>query len=44
MPTFQGQLSDEQLNALVEYVKSLAAPQSGRPVNANGVAAATPQP
>src|ERR1700752_1513390 len=34
MPTFQGQLSDEQLNALVEYVKSLAGPQSGRPVNA----------
>jgi cytochrome c oxidase subunit 2 len=44
MPTFQGQLSDEQLNALVEYVKSLAGPQSGRPANANGVAAATPQP
>src|SRR3981189_2062899 len=42
MPTFQGQLSDEQLNALVEYVKSLAGPQSGRPANANGVAAATP--
>jgi cytochrome c oxidase subunit 2 len=44
MPTFQGQVSDEQLNALVEYVKSLGGPQSGRPVNANGVAAATPQP
>ena len=44
MPTFQGQLSDEQLNALVEYVKSLAGPQSARPVNPNGVAAATPQP
>ncbi len=44
MPTFQGQVSDEQLNALVEYVKSLAGPQSGRPANANGVAAATPQP
>jgi len=42
MPTFQGQLSDEQLNALVEYVKSLAGQQSGQP--ANGVAAATPQP
>ena len=42
MPTFQGQLSDEQLNALVEYVKSLAGPHSGRP--ANGVALATPQP
>src|SRR2546428_8141652 len=35
MPTFQGQLSDEQLNALVEYVKSLAGPQSGRPANPN---------
>ena len=23
MPTFQGQISDEQLNALVAYVKSL---------------------
>src|SRR5712664_4036617 len=42
MSTFQGQLSDEQLNALVEYVKSLAGPQSGRP--ANGVALTTPQP
>jgi cytochrome c oxidase subunit 2 len=42
MPTFQGQLSDEQLNALVEYVKSVAGTQSGRP--ANGVALATPQP
>jgi cytochrome c oxidase subunit II len=44
MPTFQGQVSDEQLNALVEYIKSLAGPQSGRPANPNGVAAATPQP
>ena len=42
MPTFQGQLSDEQLNALVEYVKSLGGPQSGRPANASGVAVATP--
>jgi len=42
MPTFQGQLSDEQLNALVEYVKSLAGSQSGRPANASGVAVATP--
>jgi len=42
MPTFQGQLSDEQLNALVAYVKSLAVPQSARP--ANGMAVATPQP
>jgi cytochrome c oxidase subunit 2 len=42
MPTFQGQVSDEQLNALVAYVKSLAAPQSARP--ASGMAVATPQP
>ena len=44
MPTFQGQLSDEQLNALVAYVKSLAEPQSGRPANTSGVAVAAPQP
>ena len=31
MPTFQGQISDEQLNALVAYVKSL-----GQPSNATG--------
>jgi mono/diheme cytochrome c family protein len=40
MPTFQGQVTDEQLNALVAYVKSLAEPQSARP--ANGMAVATP--
>jgi cytochrome c oxidase subunit 2 len=44
MPTFQGQVSDEQLNALVAYVKSLAGPQSGKPANATGMAVATPQP
>ena len=44
MPTFQGQVSDEQLNALVDYVKSLAGPQSGPPASASGVAVATPQP
>ena len=44
MPTFQGQISDEQLNALVAYVKSLGQPQSGQTANANGMAAATPQP
>ena len=44
MPTFQGQLSDEQLNTLVAYVKSLAEPQSGRPANTSGVAVAAPQP
>jgi cytochrome c oxidase subunit II len=42
MPTFQGQVSDEQLNALVAYVKSLAAPQLAKP--ASGMAVATPQP
>src|ERR1700756_3644434 len=44
MPTFQGQVTDEQLNALVAYVKSLGAPQSGQGVNATGMATATPQP
>jgi cytochrome c oxidase subunit II len=43
MPTFQGQVSDEQLNALVEYVKSLAAPPPGRPAATNGVPGPSPQ-
>jgi cytochrome c oxidase subunit 2 len=29
MPTFQGLISDEQLNALVAYVKSLSQPPTG---------------
>jgi cytochrome c oxidase subunit 2 len=29
MPTFQGLVSDEQLNALVAYIKSLSQPASG---------------
>jgi len=29
MPTFQGQVSEEQLLALVEYVKSLHPPATG---------------
>jgi hypothetical protein len=29
MPTFQGLVSEEQLNALVAYVKSLNASESG---------------
>jgi mono/diheme cytochrome c family protein len=29
MPTFQGIVSDEQLNALVAYVKSLSQPPTG---------------
>jgi cytochrome c oxidase subunit II len=41
MPTFQGQISDEQLNALVAYVKSLSQQPSGP---AKNVAAASPQP
>jgi cytochrome c oxidase subunit 2 len=44
MPTFQGQVTDEQLNALVAYVKSLNQAQSGEAANASGIAAATPQP
>jgi cytochrome c oxidase subunit 2 len=43
MPTFQGQVNDEQLNALVDYVKSLAGPEAGPPANTNGVAV-PPQP
>jgi cytochrome c oxidase subunit 2 len=41
MPTFQGQISDEQLNALVAYVKSLG-PQANAP--ARNMATATTQP
>jgi len=41
MPTFQGQVSDEQLNALVAYVKSLSQSQTAEPAAA-GMAAATP--
>jgi len=33
MPSFQGQVSEESLMALVAYVKSLAQPQQGEPVN-----------
>jgi cytochrome c oxidase subunit 2 len=44
MPTFQGQVSDEQLNALIAYVKSLAETQSGGRANASGMAVAAPQP
>lgn len=35
MPTFQGQVSDEQLNALVDYVKSLGEAQPGQSDNTN---------
>jgi len=43
MPTFQGQISDEQLNALVAYVKSLGQSQSTE-TGGKSMAAATPQP
>ncbi|HXY77838.1 MAG TPA: cytochrome c oxidase subunit II [Candidatus Acidoferrales bacterium] len=43
MPTFQGLVNDEQLNALVDYVKSLAGPQSERPANSNPAAGGSPQ-
>jgi len=42
MPTFQGLVSDEQLSALVAYVKSLGQSQS-EPTGARGLATATPQ-
>src|SRR5215468_3372078 len=42
MPTFQGQISDEQLNALVAYVKSLGQAQSTQTGGKN-IAAATPE-
>jgi cytochrome c oxidase subunit II len=41
MPTFQGLISDDQLNALVAYVKSLSQQQSGQA--AGSVAGASPQ-
>jgi len=41
MPTFQGLISDEQLNALVAYVKSLAQPSTGT-AGAQKQAAASP--
>lgn len=43
MPTLQGQISDEQLNALVAYVKSIGQPQTeAQPVTATGTGT-TPQ-
>ena len=44
MPTFQGIVSDEQLNALVAYVKSLAQPPAGTAALQSQPAAAPPQP
>ncbi len=43
MPTFQGLVSDEQLNALVAYVKSLAQPASGTLNQAAAAPAGKPQ-
>jgi cytochrome c oxidase subunit 2 len=40
MPSFQGQVSEEQLNALVAYVKSL----SQAPAGAAATPTNTPQP
>jgi cytochrome c oxidase subunit 2 len=42
MPTFQGQISDEQLNALVAYVKSLGQQPTGQTGGRN-MATATPK-
>jgi cytochrome c oxidase subunit 2 len=38
MPTYQGQVTEEQLIALVAYVKSLQAPAEGTPVPAGPIA------
>jgi cytochrome c oxidase subunit II len=42
MPTFQGQISDEQLNALVAYVKSLG--QQSNSSAGRSMATAAPKP
>ena len=39
MPTFQGLVSEEQVLALIEYVKSLKRPQAGQ-----GQGSQAPQP
>jgi cytochrome c oxidase subunit II len=44
MPTFQGIVSDDQLNALVAYVKSLGAPATGAAAAQNQAAASPAQP
>jgi cytochrome c oxidase subunit 2 len=44
MPTFQGIVSDEQLNALVAYVKSLSRPATGTAGLQNPPAASSGQP
>jgi cytochrome c oxidase subunit 2 len=42
MPTFQGQVSEESLMALVAYIKSLAQPQQGEPVSNRPAVPASP--
>jgi cytochrome c oxidase subunit 2 len=44
MPTFQGIVSEEQLVALVEYIKSLKQPQQGEPVSNRPPVPTTPAP
>jgi mono/diheme cytochrome c family protein len=41
MPTFQGLVSEEQVNALVAYIKSISETKAGDGAKANAVA---PQP
>jgi cytochrome c oxidase subunit 2 len=46
MPSWQGQINDEQLNELVAYVKSMSAPPAGAaagPTNNPGPANALPR-
>ena len=43
MPVFQGQVSEEQLNALVAYVKSLAQAPAGTGIAASAAASAQTQ-
>jgi mono/diheme cytochrome c family protein len=44
MPTFQGLVSEEQLNALVAYVKSLAPPSAPGQRTASAATQAVPAP
>jgi mono/diheme cytochrome c family protein len=41
MPTFQGLISEEQLNALVAYVKSLSGANAGQASSKAGVSPGT---
>jgi mono/diheme cytochrome c family protein len=44
MPTFQGLVSEEQLNALVAYVKSQSQPGGAATKSADAAAPGKPQP